>query len=85
MPKDGECNGDENGVEATKVFVGDDGTDDGSSVGPEGVELADAEGSALTHAQGAGLAVRAGITTGGLLDAVDDGEVLLDEVGVCDN
>jgi hypothetical protein len=45
-----ERDGDEDSVETTKIFIGDDGTDNGRRVCPERVELADTKRSTLAHA-----------------------------------
>jgi hypothetical protein len=84
MAKDAEGNGDEDGVEAAEILISDDSTNDGSCIGPEGVELADTERSSLTHAQGTWLTFisRTGGSASGLQNTIDDREVLLDEVCV---
>lgn len=41
MTDDGETNGNEDGVEASQVLIGDDGTDDRGRIGPEGVDCGD--------------------------------------------
>jgi hypothetical protein len=50
MTQDREGDGDEDGVETAKVFVGNDGTDDGCAVRPERVELSDTERGTLIMA-----------------------------------
>lgn len=60
---DGEANGEENGVEASEVLIGNDGTHDGSGVGPESIEGADTSGSLLAHTQSTGLTLGARVGT----------------------
>tara|TARA_R110002003_G_scaffold58_17_gene5223 strand:+ start:1685 stop:1852 length:168 start_codon:yes stop_codon:yes gene_type:complete len=48
---DREGDGDKDGVEAAKVLIGDDGSNDGCGVGPERVESTDTEGSTLAHTE----------------------------------
>ena len=83
MTDDGESDGDEDSVEATEVLVGDNSTDDGCCVGPERVEGTNTERGTLAHTEGAGLTLRARVFTSSLDYAVNDGQLLLDEVGVC--
>lgn len=79
MAENRKGNGDEDGVETTQVLIGDDGTENGRGVTPEGVEGRDTEGSTLTHTQSSGLTLEAGVPTSGLTW----GEWALDVVGVC--
>lgn len=78
-------NGEEDSVESSEVLVGNDGADDGCGVGPEGVELGDTEGGALSHAESTRLTVRSRVATGALHDAIDYRKLLLDKVRVWQN
>lgn len=82
MTQDREGDGDEDGVETSEVFVGDNGTDDGCAVCPERVELTDTEGCTLPHAQRAWLTLWPRILASGLWNTVNHRQVLLNEVGV---
>ena len=72
MAENREGDGDENGVETTKVLISNDGTDDRRGIRPEGIELADTERGPLSHAKCTGLTIGPWITTGRLHDTVDD-------------
>lgn len=82
VPYYGKCDRNEDGVEAAKVLISNDSTDDGCGVSPERVEGTNTEGRTLAHAETTRLTLSAGIFTSGLNNTVDDGQILLDKVGV---
>lgn len=81
---DGEGDGDEDGVKATEVLIGDNGTDDGSGVGPERVEGTNTERGTLSHTETSRLPLRTGVFASGLNYTVDNRQFLLNKVGVCE-
>lgn len=82
MTDDGKGDSDEDGVKATEVLVRDDGTDDGGRVGPERVEGTNTKRGTLSHAQTTGLALGTRVLSSALDYTINNGQVLLDEVGV---
>ena len=82
MTDDGEGDGNEDGVVATEVLVGNDGAYYGRSVGPERVEGTNTERGTLAHVEGTGYTIFSGVSSSGLEDAVNHGQGPLDKVGV---
>lgn len=70
MAKGGDSDGDANGLEATKVGVGEVSADEGSDVDPERVEGRQGSGGTLTEAEGTWVAFCRGISTSVATDCV---------------